>query len=698
MKKKIKSFFNKYPNRGIKSKQLAKHLGIFDDHEYKAFKSALHKLEDEGYLKRKGKRYQLNNLPLTNLITGKLEINKGGYGFVIPDSNKMGDIFIATRNIGPAFHGDKVEVVLLAKQKGKNVEGQVVSVIERSRKEVIGVLKKSNSFFFIVPDDPKIHRDIYIDKDKLNGAKQGEKVVVGKIAWDTSMLNPEGEILEVIGEAGSHDAEIISIAREFNLNYKFSPPIQNEASSIELKITPEIENERIDFREKNVFTIDPEDAKDFDDALSIEILKNGNYSIGIHIADVSHYVFPGSEMDNEALTRGNSVYFVGKVIPMLPEKLSNNICSLVPDEDRLTYSVIVEMTKRAKLVDYKIAKTIINSKRRFTYEEAQKIIETGKGDLSEDILTLDKIAKTLRKKRMNEGSFNFTSPEIKFELDEDGKPVGITKKVSKDSNHLIEEFMLLANKVVASHIALPKKRQPHPFIYRIHDLPDNEKIIEFSKFVKSLGYKFDPNATAKSDQFQEVLQQAEGKPEEAVINELAIRSMAKAKYSPDNIGHYGLGFQYYSHFTSPIRRYADLIAHRLLYTYIDGKNKVQYKYKQLDEMCEHISATERNAMDAERLSVKMKQIEYLKDKVGEEFDAVISGVLHFGIFVELIDILAEGLIKVRDLEGDFYVYDERKYALIGRSTKKQYRLGDKLKVKLIRVDEEKSEVDFDIVD
>ncbi|MHB1687106.1 MAG: ribonuclease R [Ignavibacteriaceae bacterium] len=698
MKKKIISFFKSNPGRDFKSKEIAKKLDLISNHEYNSLKSVLHDLSEEGFILKSGKNYRLNRLPSSNTVTGVLQIVNGGYGFVVVKDSKMGDVFISSRNIGTAFNRDTVEVSLFANQKGKNIEGQIVNVVKRNKEEIVGTLHKSKSFYFVKPDDSSIHRDIYIDKDELEGAVEGDKVIAGKINWDTSMLNPEGKIIEVIGKSGSLDAEVISIAKEFELPYKFTNKVLDEADEINEKTSEEEIRKRLDYRDKVVFTIDPEDAKDFDDALSIEELNNGNLSVGVHIADVSHYVQLNSGIDGTALKRGNSVYLVGRVIPMLPEKLSNNICSLVPNKERLTYSVVVELTKRGRLVNYKIKKSIINSKRRFTYDEVQEIIDNESGDFSNEILELNKLAYILRKKRMKEGSIEFSTPEVKFVLDESGNPTRVYRKEIKQSNMLVEEFMLLANQLTAKHIAAPAKGEPKPFIYRIHDLPDNEKINEFAKFVKSLGYSFNPSAASKSNQFQTLIEEVKGSPEEVLINELAIRSMAKAIYSTKNIGHYGLGFKYYTHFTSPIRRYSDLIVHRLLYKYLESKTSVHYTLPQLEEISEHISTCERNAVDAERLSVKMKQIEYLQNHIGDEFDALISGITHFGIFVKISEILAEGLIRLRDMEGDFYVYDEKKYALIGRATKKQFRLGDKIKVRLVRADMEKSELDFIILE
>jgi len=698
MKKKIISFFKKNSNTSFKSKDIAKRLKLASDDEIVSLKHFLHQLYEEKFLTRNGKRYKMNQNASSGKITGELQISPGGFGFVVPNNKKLGDIFIASRNLSTAFSGDTVEVALFAKRKGKNIEGQIVNVISRKRTNIVGTLRKSQVTYFVKPDEPEIHRDIYVDKENLKGAKEGDKVIVGNLFWDTSLLNPEGEIIEVIGKAGTKDAEISSIAYGFHLPFKFSSKALEEAESISENFSADDLKDRGDFRKHNVFTIDPADAKDFDDALSIEILENENYSIGIHIADVSHYVSIGSALDREALERGNSVYLVGGVIPMLPEKLSNNICSLVPNKDRMTYSVIVEMTKRGKVENYQIKKTIINSKRRFTYDEVQEIIEDSKGDFEKEVLLLNEIAQNLRKKRFREGGIEFSTPEIRFNLDEHNKPIAIYRKDAKESNMLVEEFMLLANKICATHISAFKNESSKPFVYRVHDYPDAEKIIEFSRFVKSLGFSFDPGLSKNTKQFHSLMLQIKGREEEALINELAIRSMAKAVYSTKNIGHYGLGFKQYTHFTSPIRRYSDLIVHRMLFHYLEGNNKSIYSPLKLEEISNHISATERSAIEAERLSIKIKQIEYLENHIGESFHAVISGVTHFGLFVKILDILAEGLIRVRDLEGDFYVYDEKKYSLIGRRTKKQYRLGDKVWVKLVRVDQEKSELDFIITE
>ncbi|MGK9476608.1 ribonuclease R [Melioribacter sp. OK-6-Me] len=699
MKNNVKAFFKRHPGLKIKAKDLARELNIITEHQYAELKHVLFKLTEEQFLTKLGKRYQLNSGGNKNLIGTLQIVENGAYGFVVLKNMKRNDIFVAGKNLNTAMDGDLVEVKLLEKRRGKNIEGIITNVLERKRKEIVGTLKKSDSFFFLEPDDPNIHRDIYIPPSKLKGAQIGDKVVAGNIIWESHNLNPEGEIIEVLGKAGLYDTEIASIARELGLKYKFPKKVLKEANSIPDKIPEEEIARRIDLRDKNVFTIDPEDAKDFDDALSIETLPNGNFEVGIHIADVSYYVDENSYLFEEALERGNSVYLVGKVIPMLPEKLSNEICSLNPDVDRLTYSVIVQMTPNAKVESYEIVKTIIQSKRRFTYDEVQEILDTGTGDFKDELLLLNKIAKKLRQKRTKRGSINFFKPEVVFKLDKNGKPIDIRIKEIKESNNLVEEFMLLANQIVARHIKIARKNKSndYPFIYRVHDVPDPDKIKEFARFIKSLGYSFDPNSANKPMEFQKLLESVKGSEEEAVINEVAIRSMAKAVYSTNNIGHYGLGFKDYTHFTSPIRRFADLMVHKLIYDYSNNK-KTNYKIEELEEICDYISARERDAMNAERLSVKLKQIEYLQSKLGDEFEGVVSGITNFGIFVELKDTLAEGLIKLKDMEDDYYIFDEKNYMLIGKRTGRSIRLGDKIRVQLIRLDEEKREIDFILID
>lgn len=698
MKKILIAFFKNHPSVKIKSKEIAKQLQIVDDHAYAELKHFLHALTEEGFIIKEGKRYQLNVSSHGKLVGTLQIVNDGDFGFVMLKEKTIKDVFVTGKNFNTAFDGDVVEISLIASRRGKSLEGEVIRVVERKRNEIVGTLQKSNSFFFIKPDDQKIHRNIYIAANKLAGAKSGDKVVASEIQWKSPKQNPEGRVKEILGKAGSYDAEISSIAREFGLTYKFPKEVEKEAEEISEIIPPAEIKKRLDLRKSVVFTIDPDDAKDFDDAVSIEILPNGNSQVGIHIADVSHYVQEGTELYKEALKRATSVYLVGKVIPMLPEKLSNTICSLVPNKDRLTYSIIVEMTQRAKIVTYEIHKSVINSKRRFTYDEVQKIIEKGTGEFWDEINKLNKIAQTLRTKRMSKGSINFFSPEVKFELDKNGVPVEIRIKEVRDSHKLIEEFMLLANQIVAEHVKPKENKKTIPFVYRIHDLPDKEKIVEFARFVKSLGYHFDPNSANKSQQFQALLEEIVGKEEEAVVNEVAIRSMAKAIYSTKNIGHYGLGFRYYTHFTSPIRRFPDLIVHNLIHKFNANNLGKNLSLEELEEICNHASAQERNAVNAERLSVKLKQIEYLKSRVGEEFHGVVSGITHFGIFIELSQTLSEGLIRLRDMQDDFYVFDEKNYAINGKRTGKRIRLGDKVNVKLIRVDEERREIDFVLLD
>ncbi|MBU2506028.1 MAG: ribonuclease R [Bacteroidetes bacterium] len=694
MKKEIKSFFKKNPGLKLKAKDIAKKLFLTKPHEYAKLKEFLFALKDEGYLNKAGKRYYLNRGEEIGNI-GTFHISKEGtFGFVIMRDETRPDIFIPEKFFGVVLNGDTVEVAILSTRKGKSIEGKIERIVERKIKEVTGTLKKIKNAYFVFPEQRDCHRDIYVAEENLNDAVEGDKVVVDQIKWEIKNLSPEGRIAEVLGKEGFYDTEIAYLAREFNLPYQFPEDALAQTELIPEEIPEDEIKRRIDFRDKNVFTIDPEDAKDFDDAVSIEEDEEGNFNVGIHIADVSHYIPKNSELFEESLERGNSVYFVGKVIPMLPEKLSNKICSLVPNEDRLTYSVLVKFSSDGRVLSHQIKKTIINSKRRFTYEEVQNIIEKGNGELYWEISRLNKFARILRKNRTTSGSINFISPEVKFELSPAGVPLSIKLKVAGESNNLIEELMLLANRIVAEEIKILSKKEVLPFVYRVHDQPNPDKLSEFSGFVKSLGYKFNLKAKNKSKEFQRILEEAAGTAEESVVNVVAIRSMAKADYSTNNIGHYGLGFLNYTHFTSPIRRFPDLIAHKLIYNYLENDEKESYSLKELERICEQTSERERNAISAERMSVKLKQIEFLNDKIGEIYEAIISGVAHFGIFVEITENLAEGLIRFKDLEDDFYEFDDKSYSITGKHSRRTLRLGDKIKVKLIRADRSKRQIDF----
>ena len=698
MKIKVKKFFQKQPNAKLKVKELARKLDANTAKKYAELKEAIYFLTKEDFLVRKGKRIEKVKSSQKKLV-GVFQLSKEGtYAFVILKKSKLSDIFIPEKHFGLAFNGDTVEVKLLPNKKGKNLEGEVVKIIERKNDKIVGTLIKRKKLFFVEPKDKSIQRFIFINDEDLNGAKVGDLVEVTDIIMSNRSSHPEGIIATNFGASGSFKAEVASIAKEFEFTVDFPAQVEKEVDNISSEIAEEEIAKRLDLRNDDIFTIDPADAKDFDDAVSVKKLENGNLSVGIHIADVSHYVTHNSKVYEEAMKRATSVYLVGKVIPMLPEKLSNNLCSLVPNKDRLAYSVILEFNSKIEVVNYQIKKTIINSKRRFTYEEVQEIIENNKGDFLNEITKLNKVAKHLRSERNSNGSINFSRPEIKFELDKNGKPLAVNIKTMKESNQLIEELMLLANRIVAGHFNKGDRKNARPFVYRIHDKPDETKLYEFAQFVKSLGYKFNSTSKSLSKEFQKILTEAEGTSEEAVLNEIAIRTMAKAIYSPENIGHYGLGFPNYSHFTSPIRRFPDLIVHLLTYNYLENNDNHLYSLIELNEICEHTSEQERNAVSAERLSIKLKQMEFLKDKLGNDFEGIISGVTNFGLFIEVSENLAEGLVPMRDLDDDYYEFDERNYSLIGRRTKRVFRLGDKVTVKLIRIDEEKREVDFLIVE
>lgn len=704
IKQRILEFLEKYPSQIFKSRQLARRLQITDDNAYQKFRQALHQLSDDEQVRRvKGKRYgykpgedQHNQ--------GVLYVSRGGYGLVILDSGE--EVFIAPKNLGTALDGDRVHVVVFARptrkrqQEGIEIEGEITRVIERSKREIVGILKRTKNFFFVEPDSRRLPRDIYIPRAQLNGANDNDKVIAVIEEWNDPLLNPEGYVKEVLGKAGELNVELRAVALQFDIPITFPGTVIDEAESFSEKIPKQEYNRRLDIRDKTVITIDPEDAKDFDDALSLEFDDEGNYVLGVHIADVSHYVNEGTALDREAYNRGTSVYLVNGVIPMLPERLSNNLCSLRPSEDRLAYSVFMTISKRGVVKDYSIKETIICSARRFTYEEVQNIIDTGEGEHLDLIGGLHTLMQTLLKKRLREGSIDFGSTEVKFKLDEQNKPVEVLKKERLDAHRLVEECMLIANRTVARHISSGKQKTLKPFLYRVHAAPARDKLKELAIFVSKFGYSFGINGSGLSKAFQKLINDVRGSEEENIINEVALRSMMKAVYSEKNEGHFGLSFQHYSHFTSPIRRYPDLLIHRLLKEYekdMPHKRRMELSEK-MKSIADHTSAMEQRAVEAERASVKVMQVEYMLRHIGDEFDGVISGVINYGIFVELKATLIEGMVHVRNMEDDYYEYDQKNYTLIGRRKGRRLRLGDVVRVKVVSVDPERGEIDFVLAD
>ncbi|MCM1378041.1 MAG: ribonuclease R [Clostridium sp.] len=607
-------------------------------------------------------------------------------------------IMVAERNSMHALNGDKVRVEVTAARKGQEPEARVIEIVEVKDQVFIGELKAEGNFTYVVPDSKFLAADIVIPRSKLRGAKPGDKVITRIFQWRDEEMNPRGEIVDVLGRKGENNAEMHAILAEFGLPYKYPANVEKAADKIGAGITPEEVARREDFRGVTTFTIDPRDAKDFDDALSIRQLAGGNVEVGVHIADVTHYVKPGSIIDKEAQKRATSVYLVDRTIPMLPEHLSNGICSLRPNEEKLTFSAIFELDKDANVVNYRIGRTVICSDRRFTYEEAQQIIETGEGEFAREILTLNDLAQKLRKRRYDNGALEFDRAEVRFDIDDTGHPIAVFFKQSKEANKLIEEFMLLANLTVAESIGkTPKGKKAKNFVYRVHDNPDVEKIGNLSKIAARFGFRINVDGRAKevNKSLNRLLKDVKGRGEENMLSMLAIRSMAKAVYTTDNIGHYGLALDYYTHFTSPIRRYPDMMVHRLLAKYADGGRSAD-KIK-LEDLCRHSSDMEQLSASAERASIRYKQVEYMRDRLGEIYEGVISGVTEWGLYVELDDNLCEGLVPIRDLAGDYYDYDEKNYQLIGRKHHHKYTLGDKVKVQVARADLERKQLDFMLI-
>jgi ribonuclease R len=693
LEEKVLAAFNKHPDQLQNYKQIAKRLNINETQARLQISEILKKLKKEGRIQEiyQGK-YKSKAIP-RGYITGTVDMTRMGYGFIISDEIEE-DVFVTARNLKTALHGDKVRVMLYAVKKGARPEGEVVEIIERWKTTFVGTVEILPGYAFLVSDNKNMPFDLFIPQSKLNGAKQGQKAVARVTDWNSGSKNPVGEIISVLGDPGLHETEMHAILAEFELPYHFEKDVEMDAERIPAEITAEDIRQRRDFRNIPTFTIDPADAKDFDDALSLLQLDNGNWEIGVHIADVTHYVRPDSLTENEAKQRATSVYLVDRVVPMLPERLSNNICSLNPGNDKLTYSAVFEIDNEAKVLNEWFGRTIINSDRRFSYGEAQEVIDKGEGDMKDQILVLHRIAQKLRTRRFAEGAFAFEKIEIKFDLDEEGKPVGISFRDMGTANQLIEEFMLLANRRVAEFVG--KKLRGKTFVYRIHDKPDPEKISNFSHFITRFGYRLPSDTTSLPRAMGRLMSDIAGKKEQNIIETLALRSMAKAIYSTTNIGHYGLAFKYYTHFTSPIRRYPDMMVHRLLSDYLNDNNPGNKQ--KLEKLCEHSSKMERLAMEAERASVKYKQVEFMSDKTGQVFEGVISGVTEWGIYVEIIENQCEGMISVRELKDDYYEYDEENYCLRGRTSGNLYTLGDTVNVVVERADLQKKQLDYRIVE
>ena len=708
---KILEFVSREAYRPLKLRELAKAMKIPED-EYGGFRRMVRSMLRDGMLV-KIKRGRLGLPDKLNLVVGNLVSTKNGYGFVVPE-DKGEDVYIRAEDVGTALHGDKVVVRLYGRRRGPTREGTIIKILKRARTDLVGTYRQGKFFNFVEPDDRRIPRDIYIAPDNSKGTQDGQKVLVSLEEWIDPLLGPEGKIVEVLGYPDDPGMDILTLIKDYALPLGFPQEVEKEIEELPQRIgkkelekrpdgrpqtgAPPSPSGRVDFREKNCFTIDPADAKDHDDAVSLERKANGNYLLGVHIADVSYYVKENSALDREALKRGNSIYLVDRVIPMLPEKLSNDLCSLKPNRNRLTLSCLLELDPEGELAEYQIVESVIRSKAKLNYDEVQRFFDSGESTarlegLDDDLLEMKKLSQKLLEKRIARGSLDFDLPEAKVILGKDGKVQEIFEVARLESHRLIEEFMLLANQTVARHMS----RLSMPFLYRVHEEPDGEKMEAFSDFVATLGYSFKVSGKIRPKKIQRFLKSVEGNPEEELINEVLLRSLKKACYQPENIGHFGLAFGHYTHFTSPIRRYPDLLVHRILKEIENGEYSFERQSQllhRLPKIGEITSERERLADEVERESIKIKQIEYIGDKLGEEYEGLISGVVPFGFFVRLDNLLAEGLVRISSLEDDYYLYDERRHRWVGRHNKKVFKLGDRVKILVARVDKEEKEIDF----